>query len=72
VRDNLRHVSAKIEGEAGIFFTNRAKKEVVKYFKNFSRTDFAKSGAIAPETVVIQPGHIEAFSPYCNIPLVYT
>ena len=30
VRDNLRHVSQRLEGDTGLLFTNRPKKEVLK------------------------------------------
>ena len=36
-----------------------------RYFRNYSRDDYAKAGTIASETVVLQPGHMPMFSPYC-------
>jgi mRNA turnover protein 4 len=30
VRDNLRNVSSKLDGDSGLLFTNRSKKEITK------------------------------------------
>ena len=37
-----------------------------RFFKNFSREDYAKAGAIASETIVLQPGHMSMFNTYCE------
>jgi mRNA turnover protein 4 len=42
-------------GNTGLLFTNKKKKEVLKYFKNFSRPDFAKSGTIPEEDISMIP-----------------
>ena len=55
-KDNLRHMSSLLEGDAGLFFTNRSKAEVQKYFKGFKSPEFAKAGTILKETIVLNPG----------------
>jgi mRNA turnover protein 4 len=55
-KDNLRHISAHLEGDAGLFFTDRSKSEVLKYFKGFKAPEFAKAGAVLTENIVLQPG----------------
>ncbi len=46
----------KLQGDVGLIFTSRPKKEVIEYFKNFQRPDFAKSGFVASEDIILQPG----------------
>uniref|UniRef100_A0A7S3H0N5 Large ribosomal subunit protein uL10-like insertion domain-containing protein n=1 Tax=Spumella elongata TaxID=89044 RepID=A0A7S3H0N5_9STRA len=58
-KDNLRHISKKLEGSVGLLFTNRKKDEVLKYFKNYAAADFAKAGAIPTEEIVLQPGVLD-------------
>eukprot|EP00128_Syssomonas_multiformis_P007702 Colp12_sorted_trinity150504_noHs@16388 len=58
-KDNLRHVSKKLEGSVGLLFTNRKKDEVLKYFKSYAAADFAKAGAIPTEEIVLQPGVLD-------------
>ena len=52
-KDNLRHVGNKLEGNVGMLFTNKKKKETLKYFKNFHPAEFAKAGAIPNEDIII-------------------
>ena len=54
-KDNLRHVCDKLEGNVGLLFTNKSKKETLKYFKNFHPLGFAKAGAIPSEDIVLEP-----------------
>jgi mRNA turnover protein 4 len=58
-KDNLRHISTRLEGNTGLLFTSRDKAEVEKYFKSYSVADFAKAGAIAEEDFVLAPGKLE-------------
>ena len=53
-KDNLRRVGEKCEGNTGLLFTKKSKKDVKKYFKNFSVLDFAKGGAILNEDVTLE------------------
>ena len=62
IRDNIRFVAARLEGDTGLLFTNRSKSEAVKYFKNFSHPDFAKAGTIPDEDISLKPGKLE-FAP---------
>lgn len=54
-KDNLRHVGNKLEGNVGMLFTNKKKKETLKYFKNFHPAEFAKAGAIPNEDIILEP-----------------
>jgi len=57
-QDNLRHVSAKLNKNTALFFTNRERDEVEGYFKALKIPDFAKGGDQASETVILQEGYI--------------
>lgn len=54
-KDNLRHVGGLLEGNVGLLFTDKSKKETLKYFKNFHPAEFAKAGAIPSEDIVLEP-----------------
>jgi mRNA turnover protein 4 len=60
-KDNLRSVSKQLKGSTGLLFTNKTKKDVVKYFKDFSRADFAKSGTIPDEDYTMVPQILNQF-----------
>ncbi len=57
-KDNLHMVSNKMEGDVGIFFTNRDKEEVVSYFESFHCPEFAKAGHLPTEDFILQPGEL--------------
>lgn len=42
-----------------MLFTNKTKKETLKYFKGFSSPEYAKAGAIATENVILHRGVTE-------------
>nr|SVE74386.1 EOG090X0BJA [Daphnia barbata] len=60
-RENLHEFSKRLKGQCGIVFTDKTKDEVIKYFKKHVESDYARSGNIATETVVLQPGPLEQF-----------
>ena len=51
-------------------FTNRPKKEVLKYFKNFSIPDFAKAGAVPNEDFVLEPQPLPQFQVKTTITII--
>lgn len=57
-KDNLRHISKKLVGDKGLLFTNRPKKEVLKYFKEFVSPEYAKAGTIATEDIALEEGKL--------------
>nr|CAH0105892.1 unnamed protein product [Daphnia galeata] len=60
-RENLHEVSKRLKGQCGIFFTDKPKEEVFRYFQKHVESDYARSGNIATETVTLQPGPLEQF-----------
>jgi mRNA turnover protein 4 len=55
-KDNLRHISNLLEGNVGILFTSRPHTEVIEYFNNIAEPEFAVSGHIPDETIILEPG----------------
>eukprot|EP01041_Mallomonas_annulata_P001719 gene1719-3328_t len=58
-KDNLRHLSEKLHGNVGILFTSRPRDEAISYFKNFSSLDYAKSGTVPEEDIIIPEGLLD-------------
>lgn len=55
-RDGLHKVSKKLLGQRGLLFTNKTREEVESWFAAYSDPDFARSGVLASETVIIDMG----------------
>jgi len=49
-------LSEHINGECGIFFTNRKEEEILQFFEEFKIDEFAKAGYISPQTIVLNKG----------------
>lgn len=47
-----------VKGEVGLLFTNRTPVEIEEFFESFMNLDFARSGAVASQEVVIPPGEL--------------
>jgi len=48
--------------DKGLFFTNKTLEEVKTFFEDYSVLDYARSGFLASETVVIPAGKLDQFS----------
>ncbi|KAL8574944.1 hypothetical protein ACOMHN_052109 [Nucella lapillus] len=57
--DGLHLVGKHLAGEAGLLFTMKKKAEVLKFFKGYKVADFARSGDVATETVVLEAGPLK-------------
>lgn len=58
----LHKLSARLRGQCGLLFTNKAEDEVLEWSKQYSALEYARSGFIATETVVLPEGPLEDFS----------
>uniref|UniRef100_A0A336MVX9 Ribosome assembly factor mrt4 n=2 Tax=Culicoides sonorensis TaxID=179676 RepID=A0A336MVX9_CULSO len=58
----LNELTDRLTGQCGLLFTNRNRMEVLEWFDNYSEVDFARSGFIATETVVLPQGPLPEFS----------
>lgn len=55
-QQNLHKVSKRLEGQCGLLFTNKQLEEVARWFSEFVELDYARSGNIADEKIVIDKG----------------
>ncbi|KAF2011536.1 mRNA turnover protein-like protein 4 [Aaosphaeria arxii CBS 175.79] len=53
---NLSQLSSYLNGNVGLFFTNRDPKEVLEYFAGYSETDYARAGIQATQTFTVPAG----------------
>ncbi|KHJ45380.1 ribosomal protein L10 [Trichuris suis] len=53
---NLHKLSRSISGQCGLMFTQRSPDDIVSYFKNYSRPEYARSGNVATRTVSLDAG----------------
>eukprot|EP00941_MAST-03F_sp_MAST-3F-sp1_P000389 g389.t1 len=59
--EGLSAVTASLEGQVGLLFTNSAIDDVVTFFSMYSKADFARGGCVATRTVEIPEGPIDLF-----------
>lgn len=57
--DNLRHVSKLTTGSVGLLCSSRKREDVVSYFENMVEDDFARSGSVSPETVILTKEQVQ-------------
>jgi len=60
--ENLHKLTECLEGQTGLLFTDYTQEEVQKYFDALHIPDYARSGATASATVVLDEGPLEQFS----------
>eukprot|EP00668_Euglena_longa_P028835 GGOE01036163.1.p1 GENE.GGOE01036163.1~~GGOE01036163.1.p1 ORF type:complete len:236 (-),score=94.50 GGOE01036163.1:378-1055(-) len=58
--ENTYKLSMFLRGFCGLFFTNRDKREVKDFFKNWSAEEFAAMGDIADRTITLPKGPLNA------------
>lgn len=58
----LFQLSKRIKGQCGLLMTNKDVPDVLKFFKEYSEPDYARSGFVATQDVVIPQGPLEDFS----------
>jgi len=56
LRPNLHKLSQHIAGNVGLIFSSRTPEQLVEYFGDFVREDFARMGAVSPLTFVVPGG----------------
>lgn len=61
-KDGLHKVSAQLEGEVGLLFTDRTKAEVIEWFAQYSESDFARSGNKATMAITLDAGPLPQFT----------
>jgi mRNA turnover protein 4 len=57
---NLSTLTKHLNGNVGLFFTNRDPKDIIEYFAAYAETDFARAGIHATQTVVVPAGVVHS------------
>ena len=57
-REGLHQLSAHVRGHAGIVMTNLRKEDLEKALEKYKVSDYARTGSLAPETIVIEEGPV--------------
>ncbi|GAA97118.1 uncharacterized protein L969DRAFT_91233 [Mixia osmundae IAM 14324] len=52
------HIGQMLEGNVGLLFTDCTPKEVVEYFESYKKSDFARTGNLATETIELPQGPV--------------
>ncbi|EZA54660.1 MRNA turnover protein 4-like protein [Ooceraea biroi] len=50
-----------MKGQCGLLFTNRSKKQVIKWAEQYEELEYARSGFVTPETVELPEGPLRQF-----------
>ncbi|KAI9365021.1 ribosomal protein L10-domain-containing protein [Pilaira anomala] len=58
-KEGLSAIAKQLSSEVGLLFTNKAPEEVKSYFQEFVKPGYARSGAIATETVSLPEGPVK-------------
>ncbi|TRY76943.1 hypothetical protein TCAL_14705 [Tigriopus californicus] len=61
IETGLHGMAKLLRNECGLLFTNRDQTEVVKFFEDYQEMDFARTGCLATDTVVLEAGPLTQF-----------
>ncbi|XP_023293648.2 mRNA turnover protein 4 homolog [Lucilia cuprina] len=59
---DLHKLSKRLTGQVGLLFTEKTKKEVLEWAENYWAVEYARSGFVATETVVLPEGPLTEFA----------
>ena len=59
--DNLSQVSKALRNQCGLLFTNESVEKVTEFFLTYGKEDYARTGGLATERVVLEEGPLEQF-----------
>ncbi|KAL4716048.1 hypothetical protein ACJJTC_002813 [Scirpophaga incertulas] len=62
VEDQLNLLSKHLKGQCGLLMTNRDVIDVLQWFENYHATEYARSGFIATQDIVLPAGPLKDFS----------
>ncbi|XP_033331513.2 ribosomal protein LP0-like [Megalopta genalis] len=62
VAEGLHKLSEALRGQCGLLFTNRPKKKVLEWMESYEEADYARSGFIVDETIVLPKGPLPEFA----------
>ncbi|ORZ01885.1 ribosomal protein L10-domain-containing protein [Absidia repens] len=58
-KEGLSAIAKQLHSEVGLLFTDKSPQEIQQYFTNYTQPDYARSGNIANETVIIPEGPVK-------------
>ncbi|CAO3575896.1 unnamed protein product [Absidia cylindrospora] len=58
-KEGLSAIAKQLHSEVGLLFTDKSPQEIQQYFTNYIQPDYARSGNIANETVIIPEGPVK-------------
>ncbi|ORZ16869.1 ribosomal protein L10-domain-containing protein [Absidia repens] len=58
-KEGLSSIAKQLHSEVGLLFTNKSPEAIQQYFNNYTQPDYARSGNIANETVIIPEGPVK-------------
>lgn len=62
VRTGISGISQRLSGDVGLLFTESSPAEVIDWFQDYQRVDFARGGSKATETIELPEGPVMARS----------
>nr|ACO15134.1 mRNA turnover protein 4 homolog [Caligus clemensi] len=62
IAPGLHKLAELLKGQRGLLFTNEPLDETLEYFSSNTEPDFARSGGIAPQTIVLPEGPVADMS----------
>jgi len=54
--ENSHKLSKYLTGDCGLLLTNKTRDEVLKFFEQFTKQEYAKAGTISDRTIVLKKG----------------
>ena len=61
VAEGLHNLSAALKGQCGLLFTNRSKKQVLKWMEEYEEVEYARSGFVTDESITLPEGPMPEF-----------
>ncbi|CAK9832109.1 mRNA turnover protein 4 homolog [Anthophora retusa] len=58
----LHKLSMKLKGQCSLLFTNRSKKQVLRWMEEYEEIDYARAGFVSQETIILPEGPMPNFS----------
>lgn len=62
IETDLHKLSKRLSGQVGLLFTEKSKQDVLEWSKKYWAVEYARSGFVATETVILPEGPLEEFS----------
>lgn len=61
-KEGISGISKKLQGPVGVLFTDSQPEEVLEWFADYAREDFARAGNVATRDVVLEAGEYSYYT----------